>query len=644
MMRNAKKWIRRLFLAGLLIMAGLWLIQEFVVPPMLRAQIVKALEKQGLTPAKVTVSQTTLFSVTLTDLQAGEAISARIVHLRYNPLALITGQLRQIVVDGLIVRPASFPTPPSPASANASAPLRLPEVKTLHITNSSIELPSPAGPVTVPVRIDANAQDHKLTIRVQASLNGTTALFDAITDPQFTDMEIHAQIDADLGRLAAELAPKIQTKGTLSLNAAGNLNRKSNLTWKLSNVDVRSTIDELFVRASGVKLHGIKLAAGFGASGDGRTTVIQMRPDASATVGQIDLPGKRPAVPLVINHKAATFTQTPNGWELEGDGGMITLGDLDIPISPGRFAFMDRKPTGQMSSTISLAKLTQSKLLLKILPVLAKMQLDGNATVRLIGAESGGRQQPSLQIVMDNGKITSQEYQLTADGIAGQITLIDFANPHSLPSQQLTLHYGQMGKFEVRDGLFQFALKDLSNISVEKSQLGWAGGQLWCDPYTVNFADPVIRTKAYGRGLDLGKIVWIASSEKAWATGLVDIDLPVTFLWPKVRFGNGFVETRPGSVLHLQYVADQLTKYLNASDPRFVTDPTYAAIGKRMADALNDFRVDKLRADFKRGDNKLETALQLQGAGAVKDAQALNLNVSVSDLDWLISRYLSVKR
>ena len=132
------------------------------------------------------------------------------------------------------------------------------------------------------------------------------------------------------------------------------------------------------------------------------------------------------------------------------------------------------------------------------------------------------------------------------------------------------------------------------------------------------------------------------SGEKAWGSGLVDLDLPIKLAWPKIRFGDGFVEARPGGLLRLEAVGQQLGQYLVSADPRFATDPTYAKIRERVVGAVQNFRFSHLRADMKRVEDHLDTVIAIKGKGDTAGGQELNLNLNVADVDWMLSRYLAM--
>ena len=547
-----------------------------------------------------------------------------------------------VVVEDVIADARTFRKP-----VEATTKADRPPISTMSVTRAAITFPSATGPTTVQIRVDAHEQeDHRLLVSANASIAGVRMQMSIDADASMSAAKVTARIDGDLAAVPALLAREdVQTSGQFRVQVTGALEDAATMKWDLSSVAVEVDAKSIAVASAAIQNARISLQAS--ASGTGSDFVASVDPRSQISAEQIRVNDAIPAFLVKLQPRDLQLTRSGDTWQIRTQGAEATLSDLQFAFESGEIEIDKRKVRGRIGSTVDLAKVGQSRFLQTIFPVLKKMELGGIGQVlfvRAAEAGSAGEDLPSLTLRIINGTIASQEYQLTAAGIESQIVLIDPSNPRTPPAQTLKMSYGQMGKWEVRDAVFQFSLKDLNTLSVEQTQLGWAGGLLWVEPYDVLFSSPIIRSRVYGKGLDLGKLVWVATDAGAWAEGLVDLDIPVTFAWPQIRFGDGFVEARPGGTLHLDYVADQLSRYLVATDARFGTDATYSTVRERVTRALRDFRFSKLRLGMKRGENHLDAVANVQGQGNYEGGQEVNLNVNVADLDWLLSRYLALPK
>lgn len=645
MMRKTVKWSRRLLLGIVTLLAMLWLVQTLVLPRLVASQLTSRLRAQGLTPASVDVDHVSLTSTTLRNLHAGSGLSVRFVHVTYTPWDLLHARVADIVIQGATLRPAEFATlavsPPSTPSPSPQPPSS-PPFSHLTITNSTVELPSHSATVD----LQADALDRRIVATLSAQTQGIDLRLKAQADPAFQVTDLTLDGTCDLTYLPTLLSqPDLTLEGQATFSTTAQITRAAQVTWTAPQIELAVAAPTLRFASRPQALQDLTVQLHASAKGEGSTVNAQLLDGSFVSAGQLTtgMP-KLPSLPASIRFKPTSFSLTGADWRLQTDGIALSAGDVQLNLESGRYGVRNGQAHGIIRSHLDLATLGKSHLLRTLIPTLAKMDLGGTLRMDLTRTEEAGRRFMSLDTRIENGKIASSEYQLSAEGIEGNLLLIDPSHPHTPSTQKLSLKYGQMGKWEVRDALVQLNLKDLNTLSVEKMQMGWLGGQVWCDPFDVALANGIIRSRVYGKELDLGKLIWVLSGEKAWGEGSVALDLPVTFAWPRMRFGDGFVEARPGGKLHLNYLADQLAIYLSAADPRFSTDTVYGAIRERMVQALRNFEFSQFRAGFGREGSTLQTAVSIRGKGAGEGGQELNLNVSVSDLDWAISRYLSLRR
>lgn len=645
------RWVRRALYGAVIVLAALYVIERFVLPPILHRQIVGKLAELGYGDARVVVDHVSLTSAALRDLHSPAGLDAKVIHVTYTPATLLKGRVSDILVEGLFVKAAAFERPM--AGASTTIPF-----SRLIIGASSIELPTWPAPTTANVRMEAaeDPAERKLKVSADISVKGARLQARAESDLSLQDIQAKARLDASLALVGGAPAG---TQGDVWVEVGGTLRREAEggrYAWK---------VDRCHLAAEGVQGHVKGLAVrdlnakcDLMAEGVGESMTVRLLPEAEVGAGEVAMTGKIPAFALSLKPRPASLKVEGANWTLATAGAAIEVGDVAIDFPEGRLARRGERVFGRIASELELAQLGRSQLLLKIFPSLAKVELGGRARLEFAHAseptgavsattsamDRSGPDQPSLAVKVFDGTVSSQEYQLKANGIEAEVTFVDPANPRTLPEQKLKMQYGQMGKWEVRDALFQFMLKDLRTLEVQKTELGWLGGRIWADPYGVDFSSPAIRTRVYGRELDLGKLVWIFSSEKAWAEGKIAMELPMTFLWPRMRFGDGYVEADPGGVLHLNYASDELDRYLVAADPRFATDKTYSLIRERMVSALKNFSFSRLRIATARKDGHLDTMMTIQGKGNFPGGQEINLTFTVDDLDWLISRYLALPK
>ena len=639
---KVRRYSGRIVIFIAFVVAALWLVQQFVLPVAVARIIVARLAELGYSRATLDVDHISLTSATLRNIHSPDGLDARLVHVTYSPLSLIEGRVDDLVVEDVMADARAF-RKPVVATTRADRP----PISTMSVARAAITFPSASGPATVQFKVDAHEQeDHRLLVSADASIAGVRMQMSIDADASLSAAKVTARIDGDLAALPGLLAREdIQTSGEFHVQAIGALDDAATMKWDLSSVTL--DVEAKSFAFATAAFENARISVQASASGTGSDFVASVDPQSEISAGQIRVDDAIPPFLLKLQPRDLRLTRSGDTWQIRTQGAEATLSDLQFAFESGEIEINKRKVRGRIGSTIDLAKFGQSRFLQAIFPVLKKMELGGIGQVLLVrAAEAGaeGEDLPSLTFRIINGTIASQEYQLTAAGIESQIVLIDPMNPRTPPAQTLKMSYGQMGKWEVRDALFQFSLVDLNTLRVEQTRLGWAGGLLWVEPYDVLFSSPIIRSRVYGKGLDLGKLVWVATDSKAWAEGLVDLDIPVTFAWPRIRFGDGFVEARPGGTLHLDYVADQLSRYLVATDARFGSDPTYSTVRERVTRALRNFRFSKLRLGMKRGESHLDAVANVKGQGNYEGGQEVNLNVNVADLDWLLSRYLALPK
>lgn len=633
-----------------LLLAILWLAWLLLVPRLVRTRAVAALEKAGLDPVTMDLPEVGLFSAQMKYVMAGRQPGLTIgrVWVSYSPLELLRGKVKRVELQGVDL---SMPLPASPrrtapAAGASSAAAPRPPFERLTISDARLHLPTTRGVAILPLEViaDANPQ-HTVALNIKGKFAGADAFITATANAAFNrfDWQLRAEkipasaIDPWTGELPLQA-------GDVDVVASGKLDTAGGTRIEVESLEAVAP-RAVLTTASRTLWAGLRLKAAGTLLQTPAGWDIASAAGLHLQVENLSPLANLPPVTLWARFEAMRLRLGGGGWEWEGKGAGVGMSNTRVDLEPWRLERTATGLTGELRAGLKQVELRKNPTLERALPRLTPWNLSGKLQADAHLAWQDGKLSSGGHLHLWDTAMVNKDYELSVTGVESRVELTQLWPLRIAPSQTFSMGYAQIGKWELRNLAARFSAPGRGTLLIESGDIGWAGGELWCEPFELSMSDWVIRTTLSGRDLDLGKVVWVFSGEKAYAEGKARLQIPVTFKWPQIRLGEGYAEAAKGSILHLTAPAEQLGKWLVASDPRFATDPTQMRIRDRLMEALRDFRLERFRADLSREGQQLKTTISLEGAGDKgPNPQVVKLNITANDLDWLLSRYLATKR
>lgn len=630
-----------------------------VVPRVVRGKVIGVLEAAGYGPVRMELPRVGLTSATLAGISAGVPPRLEIgrVFASYSPIRLFSGRLGVVEVSGVRLTLPDAPaveaggalpaSAPALAAAPASTTVASWPVDRLTVRDAEVSVPVPGGRVKIPLEVSTTTDEKRdIRVSVTGTIGDTPVVVSAVSSPGLDRIDWQLTVSglsAEMARMWLPVSgPKIQADG-VQISAAGRVSGLQRPVVDVSAFSIRAPLVTIGEAGKAIVVKDAEVAAGGGVqmTAGGWTAKLA---DGASVKGNVVWAGAAAGLPVELLLGATEASGGASSWSASGAGAVLQVAEVKATLAPWKLKGVGAAADGQLHVAVAPLDLKTLGEHPEVAQLLKAWKPEGKLLAEADVTLVRGEARPRVVVEVDKVSLDNKDYQLSVQDISSKVTLTQLWPPRSEAGERLTFRYAQMGKWEVVEGLARFALKGDNNVSFESARIGWAGGELRCEPFAMPLNSPSIRTTVSGKDLDLSKIVWVLSGEKAYAEGRADLQIPVQFLWPNIQFGDGYAEARPGSILHLTDTARQVEAWLTSSDPRFVTDPTYAKVRERIVQALQHFKLQKLRADFERKDDRLLTRIAIQGAGNTENGQALNLNVNANDLDWLLSRYLSLPR
>lgn len=240
---------------------------------------------------------------------------------------------------------------------------------------------------------------------------------------------------------------------------------------------------------------------------------------------------------------------------------------------------------------------------------------------------------------------SSKQYAAEAEHFSTAISIANFT-PLSTPGdQRITVGHAKIGKLEVNDGSIVFGIDSARSILVEKTEWGWAGGNLYTDAFRFDPGNPSVNVVAYANNVSIEQVLKLTAGADAGGAGTLYGRLPVTVNWPSIEFGTGFLYAVPGpGRLNLGAAAAAKADTMLSHDPRFSSGPQVQLIRSRVISALRNFHYDLLKVDFTHQGQNLTASAKLDGFGVIgKDKQELHLELNANGFDKLLRDALVIK-
>ena len=717
MAKSKLKRLSKLILAIIFIVAVLiYGAFSIVVPRIAQAKIQTAIEAQGYGPVRLLRPDIGLYRTTLANLSIGNPDRPQIelasATVTYTPSQLLAGQVDDILLSGLLMRieplsqpstassttfgvspvasatqPASFVSPESPATFPAAARSN-PFFRTARLTNARAEFVDPETGLPTSMLIDAQAKSgssRKIDFSVTVGFGAAKAVVSGTADPGFEVIDADVAVrGVTLDALRPLIPGGIPAKLTepAEIDAQIHADRANGPRYDLSDITVRVPNASIDIGAQNrIDVHRTVFSMAGSVHKYGSDWYAAITRGPNLTIDSINPPAPFRPVPVAISFAPTHARFGPDSWGISCEGAALDIDKsrFGLDLRPFTIATSPSGLVGSITARLRQIELSRNPVVEKLVPEIRQWNVSGKLSASASVQLEGAAIRPRISVRLDNCDLRNTDYELKVQGINAAFALTGFSPLRSEVDQTISAKYVQMGKWEIVDAEARFDLPGemrptmlLSGlpgegeiIKVALARFGWAGGDVWCSPFDVNLAQPRIRTELGAKDLDLSKILWVASGNKAWAEGIVDMKLWADFSWPELRFGNGWASSRPDwrlsvtdpakgqtVMLHLPDSAQQLDNWFRLRDPRFQDNAILAPIREQVVSTIADFHVDEFRADFSRNaDGKQLTTIRLHGGGRQTDARTkqsldthnLDLNITAADLDILVSHFLKVK-
>jgi len=538
------------------------------------------------------------------------------------------------------------------------------------------------------VLIDAQAKagaNRKIDFSVSAGFGAAKAMVSGTADPGFEVIDADIAVRGiTLDALRPLIPGGIPAKLTepAEIDAQIHVDRVIGPRYDLSDVTIRVPNASLdFGAQNRIDVHQMVFSMAGSVHKYGSEWYAALTRGPNLTIDSINPPAPFRPVPVAISFAPTHARFGPDSWGISCEGAALDIDKsrFGLDLRPFTVATSPSGLVGSITARLRNIELGRNPVVEKLVPEIKQWNLSGKLSASASLQIEGAAFRPRLSVRLEDANMQNTDYELKVQGINASFALIGFSPLRSEIDQTISAKYVQMGKWEVVDAEAKFAIPGemrptilLSGlpgegqiIKVAAARFGWAGGDVWCSPFDVNLAQPRIRTELGAKDLDLSKILWVVSGNKAWAEGIVDMKLWADYSWPEIRFGNGWASSRPDwrisvtdptkgqtVMLHLPDSAQQLDNWFRLRDPRFQDNAILAPIREQVVGTIADFHVDDFRADFARDSRgKQLTTIRLHGGGRETNAQTkqsvdthkLDLSITATDLDILVSHFLKVK-
>ena len=719
MAKSKLKRLSRIILVIVFLLALLvFLAIDVVVPRVAQSKIRTAIEAQGYGPARLLPPNIGLYRTTLANVSIGDPDRPRIelasATVTYTPSQLLAGRVEDILLSGLLMRvepnqaPSSQPLAPRALKAFATTrPVELqdllppqfpatlpanaagePLFRTARLTNARVEFVDPETGLPTSMLIDAQAKagaNRKIDFSVSAGFGSVKAQVIGVADPGFEVVDATVSVrGVTLDALRPVIPGNIPIHLTqpAELDAQLHVDRVNGPRFDLPDLTIRipeASIDAGTANRLDIKQLVFTMAGSVHRYGSDWYAALTRGPNLS--IDSVSPPAPFRPVPLTITFAPTYARFNPDSWGISCQGAALDIDKsrFGLDLRPFTVATSPAGLVGSITARLREIELGRNPVLEKLVPEIRQWNLSGKLSASASMQLEGAVIRPRLSVRVDNANMENTDYELKVKGINAAFALTGFSPLRSEVDQTISASYIQMGKWEIVDTEAKFTIPGESRpvillnglpgegqiVKTSVARFGWAGGEVWCSPFEVNFAQPRIRTELGAKDLDLSKVLWVVSNEKAWAEGIVDLKLWADFSWPELRFGNGWASSRPdwritltdptkgqAVMLHLPDSAQQLDNWFRLRDPRFQDNAVLAPIREQVVSTIADFYVDDFRAEFSRTkQGKQVTTIRLHGGGREADAQThqtsqthkLDLNITATDLDILVSHFLKVK-
>ncbi len=235
------------------------------------------------------------------------------------------------------------------------------------------------------------------------------------------------------------------------------------------------------------------------------------------------------------------------------------------------------KPSGGFQAdallTIPGYKPTQPIVLGKFFPAAGRSTINGtfSAAGKLnYGADDGNKLHGELTLNLDHARFYDPEKNITCSDINGRLKFPDLPSLYSAPEQTFTFARLKAGNLSCKDGVFFFQIERDQTLLLEKSKIGWCGGNVETQALRISPRLDRYQSTLYCDRLKLTELLKQLGQIEARGQGSVNGRIPITLNKGKITFTDGFLYSTPNQPGNIKLKSDTaLTTGIPINSPQF---------------------------------------------------------------------------
>ena len=377
---------------------------------------------------------------------------------------------------------------------------------------------------------------------------------------------------------------------------------------------------------------------------------------SGATDASFDLPFER----LELNRCALVLKRGGRELRLPVDGSIVRRAGAkdaaDLTITSA-IATSNLHVSGAIDGAAGRAHFTASssdvnlERLAALLPREVARDLDagGKVTFALDYHFDAGKSSATLQLHLADAFVDAQRLGVSATGINGAVTFDDLHAPRTPPGQAVTLSRVTVAGQQLTDAAVSFHLAGPHELRLGRLRVGWGGGTVQADPFTLDPTEPVLATRVVLERVGLRDIAALVTQGRATGEGTVSGSIPFSIdLRDPSRFqfeiGEGVVRADAPGALQLGEASNDFGDLMAKGDPSFESDPIKRELRESVVEAVRDFEYDLLQVGFRpTPDGDVAAQMRIHGRGRGGGRLPLNLGLNVEGLERGLEAYLAAK-
>jgi hypothetical protein len=221
-----------------------------------------------------------------------------------------------------------------------------------------------------------------------------------------------------------------------------------------------------------------------------------------------------------------------------------------------------------------------------------------------------GKTSNALQARWQNGSLSSKAHSFTMEGIETDLTLTDLLGLRSAPAQRLQFARASFGRLTSGEGSADYHVENPGALIFENGDFTWSGGRVRMEGLKLPPDSGEYNLVLHGDDLQIADVLQQLGLARAQGRGAVSGMVPLRVRHGTIRFGEGFLQSAPGSGGKLRIrEAHRLVTGIPESAPQ------YSQIDFAL-EALGNFEYNWVRFLVESEEEDLLLRLQLDGRPA----------------------------